>query len=366
MKRRAYLSVGAAVSAALAGCTSSSGDFSTPSSEGESQEGPKTTVEPEQTTTKSEPTTTEPESTATEAELESKKAEEHLEKAGTALGNAGDELSYESDKFTDSEFQDGGVDIDPTSINGYFGKAETELNAAEEYSNEEQKEKIEAARGYIELGKEMASFMDVFAEGYSQTYSGLTYFQSERYEDATEELRGAEDLLSEADDHLTVTTDLYEKLDTEVLDEMDQVEFESAGSSLEKLKGLIDAMEAMVRGIRFLSQGMTDLTAAQSSLEADSYSDAETTFRAASEDFGSAYSTFRTNEGSVPTEIKTTFIELTCYSKSLRDGSTHFANASEAIQNEDYERAEAEADKASAALDSCNFSSSEYSISRAY
>lgn len=102
---------------------------------------------------------------------------------------------------------------------------------------------------------------------------------------------------------------------------------------------------------------MIDFTEAGTHLENKQYSDAEEAFRSASDDFSAAESTFRSEENTAPTEVKSTFVEMTCYSESLKDASTHFANSVEAIQNGNQNRAESEVSAAEEALNRCDFSS---------
>lgn len=284
-------------------------------------------------------------------------AQEHLEEAGLALENAGEEIQSESAKFEESEFQDGGVDIKTARINGYLETASSELDEAEKYANEEQRELIDIGREYVSFATKTVDFLDTFAEGYSQTFTGFTYFESERYEDAVTELETAESSLAEAGDLLTVTQSRAEELNTEKLTELESVEIQSLGSTLEDADELVTALGSMVTGFISISSGMIDFTEAGTHLENEQYSDAEETFRSASDDFSAAESTFRSEEDTAPTEVKSTFIEMTCYSESLKDASTHFANAAEATQNRNQDRAESEVGAAEEALNRCDFSS---------
>ncbi|MFB6107708.1 MAG: hypothetical protein ABEJ82_02560 [Haloplanus sp.] len=285
-------------------------------------------------------------------------AQEHLDKAGTALQNAGEKMKSESEKFTDSDFQDGGVDVKTSAINGYLDTASTELDKAEQDATAEQRRTIDTAREYVAFVRKLIAFLDTFAEGYSQTYNGYTYFRSERYEDAIAKLDTAGSTLSDADDLLTVTQSRYEDLNTDVLDEMGQVQAESLASSLDDMDALVPAFEAFVEGLRYLSKGMDDFEAGSTSMENDRYGDAEAAFGSASEEFNAARSTFKAEEGSAPSEIKSTFIELTCYSGALRDAATHLANSMEAYQNGNYDRAKSEAQTARDASNRCDFSTS--------
>lgn len=283
-------------------------------------------------------------------------AREHLDNAATALERAGEEMVAESEKFTESDFQAGSVDIKTATINGYLDTASTELDNAEEYATEDQRELIDAVRGYIVFAREAVEFFDVFAEGYSQAYSGFTYIQSERYEAAVGELESAEATLADADDRLTLTQSRFEELDTDILSDIEEVEITALQSSLDDLDGLVPAFQAMVRGMRLISDGMIDFSQGATQVDNSQYAEAESSFRAASEDFNAARSTFQAEEARAPTEIKTTFIQMTCFSGALRDASRHLADSMEAYRNGDYSRSESEARAASEALERCDFS----------
>lgn len=285
-------------------------------------------------------------------------AQEHLDAAATALDNAGEELSRESEKFDGTEFQEGSIDFKTTAITGYLETASTELDQAEEYANEEQQEIIEIARGYISFASEMADFLDTFADGYAEAYTGFTYFQSERYEDAVSQLETARSTLSEADELLTITRSRFDELNTDRLGDVEDVQIETLGSYLNDLDELLPAILTMTKGLISVSNGMVDYTEGSTYVDNEQASDAEEAFRAAAEDFSVARSTFQEEEESAPTEVKSTFVELACYSGALEDGSIHLANSMEAAQNQNRERAESEAQAAREDLNRCDFSAS--------
>lgn len=285
-------------------------------------------------------------------------AQEHLDKAAAALDNAGEELDRQSEKFEGTEFQEGSVDLKTTSITGYLETASTELDLAEGSANEEQQETIEIVRGYISFLSKMVEFLDTFTDGYSEVYTGFTYFQSERYEDAVSQLETARSTLSETDDLLTVTRSRFDELNTNRLDSLEEVQIETAQSYLEDMDELLPAFLTMTNGLISVSKGMIDYTEGSTHLDNEQITEAEEAFRAAAEDFSAARSTFQEEEENAPTEVKSTFVELTCYSGALEDGSVHLANSMEAAQNQNRERAESEAQAAKEDLNRCDFSAS--------
>ncbi|KAB1193129.1 hypothetical protein GJR96_06600 [Haloferax sp. MBLA0076] len=288
---------------------------------------------------------------------EPEKAAKHLEEAGSALESAGEQLSEESENLSESEFQDGGIDFNPAKIYNYLDEAESELDAAEKYATEEQQRQIDSGREYIGFGRKATEFMDILVEGYSLTYSGLTYFQSERYTDAAEELEAAERELGEADDLLSVVQDRTDQLDTEKLDDFDQVDVETLQIDLTSIDELIPVLEALAAGLREMSLGMVDFLQAEEHLDAEELARAQEYLDMASEHFGTSESIFRRQEGDSPSSVKSTIIELTCYAGSLKDGSEHLSRAVGAIVDGDNELAREERDKASQAFNKCEFDS---------
>lgn len=343
MERRAYIksTIGSACIALSAGCTggNTGSQANQPSSNGEGSQTTGASSESKNSTSES------PE----------QKAAEHLENAGTALESAGDELDAESNKFTSSDFQEGRVDIQTGGIYGYFDRAEAELNSAKEFANEEQEEWINAAKEFIKFGRAFVEFIDIFADGYSESYTGFTYLQSERYHDAVDQLESAEETLQESSDLLTVSRTRFDDLDTILTNELDQVNITKFKEDMDKLERLLPVMITLTVGSQYMSQGMLDYEKAQGHFEAEDLSNAAIDFEKASEDFGLAYSEFKAQEDTAPTEVKTTVIEMTCYSKALRDGSRYLADGSEAYERGDKSRAEDLFDDARTAFNNCDF-----------
>lgn len=60
-----------------------------------------------------------------------------LEVAADAMESAGEEIDKESNKFTSSDFENGGVDIRTATIYDYLDTAETRLEAAEPNATDE-------------------------------------------------------------------------------------------------------------------------------------------------------------------------------------------------------------------------------------
>lgn len=286
-----------------------------------------------------------------------RQTEAHLEKAGEALDKAGEKISEESEKFSEVDISNSGIDFKTATINGYLDTASNELDKAEESASDSQLEWIEAARSYIAFARKYTEFGDITAEGFSQINTGFAYFQSERFADAAETLKEAQNTMNEADDTLTLVQDRADQFDTSKLDEFDQVEITSLQTSLSELDELIPILSVLATGMRDIALGMVDFNEAGTQIDNSNYIKAKELFNEAESDFANAHSTFKGEEESAPASVKSSIIELSCYSSALKDASSHLAAVAEAVENGNQERAEEENEKAEQALNRCNFSS---------
>jgi hypothetical protein len=285
------------------------------------------------------------------------KTASHLNSAGEALQSAGEELATESENLSESDIEDGGVDIQPSTVNSYLDEASSELDAAEETATDNLLAQIEAARTYVSFARKLVEFLDVFAEGYSRTATGFTYFDSGRYSDAVEEFDEGQTKFEESNDLLTVTQDRSENLDTETLDSIDEIEIDSMKTDLSTLSDLMPVMRALTIGFRHMSEGMIDYEPATENLDNEEYTKAHENFNKAFDHFTAAETHFEDHEESAPESVKSDIIELTCYAGAIKDGCRHLAAAAEAQANGNYDRAESKADEASNAFDRCSFDS---------
>jgi len=283
------------------------------------------------------------------------KIEEHTESATRALDNAATKLGTESDKFKNSEFEDGGVDVEVVGINQQLDTAESELETAKEYAESDQIEVINSLIEVIEFVRKFTELIDVFAEGYSETFTGYTYFQSQRYTDAVTQFEQAENSLTDTQSLLAVTWDRYESLDQVIIDEVDQGNITELEQGLTNFEGLLPVLITLAEGVKYVSQGLIDYQQASDYVDAEDFGSASSKFEAAAEDFGAAYTEFKTQEEDAPVEVKNTVIEMTCYSGSLRDGSRKLAEGTEAYEQGDRTRANGLFSEAEAAFDRCDF-----------
>jgi tetratricopeptide (TPR) repeat protein len=327
-----------AVLGAFAGCSSGDGGDAT------------TTTGTTTTTTETTTETTATESTTTTTPA----AAEHIEAAKVAIGDAADALGEQSDRFsglTDGE----GVDVSLTAFEGHLGTAREELDAAAETASADQQDRIEALRSLIEWLAAISDTLDTFADGYTTFQTGLTLFQSDRYGDAIEKLDTSIEQLNGAADAATVAADASGKLDAGEFESAEEFEVAEIRATMEELRKLIDAMVVTAEGFQDMTRGMKDFSTAAERYDGGEYVTAQETFEDARDDFGTAEATFRDAEGTVPTQIESSFVELTCFSGALKDSADLFAQAASAAESGDEETARQKAQEASSALDRCNF-----------
>jgi len=279
---------------------------------------------------------------------------ERINTAQEAITNAEEKLQTEADKFNSENLDSGGVDIQIAAIYDYLDTAAEQLNAAESSASENEMDDIRALENWVALLREFTDFLDVFAEGYSQASSGFTYIQTERYSDAVDQLDTAEETLSNANDQLTVAQDAWNEIDRSKLEDAEEISVSEIENYFTNVQEIMSVFIPMVSGMSSLSEGLIDFQAGSEAYDANQYTEAENKFRAASNDFTVANSTLKEQEETAPESMTNSIIELTCYSGAIRDASTHLANASEAIQNGNRNRANEEAQKANEAVDRCS------------
>lgn len=289
-----------------------------------------------------------------ETESEGTPVEEHLDVATDAMENAVDAIEVEAEKFTSSSFEEGGVDVQTETITEYLDTAESRFDKAKSDATDDQAERIETAISFIAVLRDMTEFLDTFAEGYTQASSGFTYIESERYADAEEQLVTSEETLSTAEEGLTVMQGSLSEIDKSEIDGFDAISLTEFENDVENMAEMMPALVALVEGMKYFSRGSIDLQEANAAYDSEQYSTAETEYRDASNDYGTAHSVFKEQEDEAPSAMKSSFIELTCQASALQDGCRHLANGTEAIRNGNQARAEEEFTEAEEALDRCN------------
>lgn len=286
----------------------------------------------------------------------SRQAAEHLEAAYDGIENANEEIESESERLADADIKNGdGVGMRTSAIFGHLDTASIELNQAEETASDDQQEQIDGVRRYVDFARASTEFIDKFADGITEFTTGLSYFKAERYADARDRLKDTESMFDEVDSHLKTVRIRYDDLDTDVFNDVDRVSVESFQEDIDKLEELVPALKALTTGLRSVSVGMIEFEEGTSDFEDEQYSEAESRYKAARNEFAAAHSTFSEMETESPSEVQSTFVELTCASGGLRDASQHFANAANAMQSGNNQRAQDEVDQARDAANRCSY-----------
>lgn len=280
---------------------------------------------------------------------------ERLDTTLEAIKNAEEELQAEADKFNSERLESGGVEIQTAAISDHLDTAEEQLNAAESSANQDQRDDIQAIKNWIVLLREFTEFLDIFAEGFSQASSGFAYIQSEQFPDAVNELNTAKETLSSASEQLIITQDAWDDIDRSRLENTEDISVAEIENYFSQVENIMSVFIPLTSGMGTLSEGLIDYQTGSEAYEEGRYSEAESKFRSAAEDFTVSHSTLEEQEDAAPESMKTSLIELTCYSGAIRDASTHLANAAEAIQNRNRARANEESQKANEATDQCSF-----------
>ena len=183
----------------------------------------------------------------------------HLEAAAEAIQNANDAIETEFDKFSDpSVDSDAGVDVQTSTAAEYLDTASSELDTAEQEADTGQQKTIEAARSWISYDRAIINFLDIFADGYTEFTTGLTYMESERYSDAADAFQDAGSKLSDADSELTIVRDRSDNLTETDSEYFTDVDMTSSKEDIDQLKSLLTTFVPMTEGMRNLVQRIPD------------------------------------------------------------------------------------------------------------
>lgn len=345
-RRRVLIGTGSAVAALVAGCSGEESDAEPPETDGSETE-----------------TATDSESqTATTRETESDESagdtDARLAAAAEDIRSADAELEAESDKFTDSSFgSGGGIDVETATTERYLDDASAELDAAEPGATGTQQQSIDAARNWISFARESIAFIDQLADGYNELGTGFTYFESERYTEASDTFETAEDELRDADSQLTIVEDRQTNLSRADSDAFDDVDLTSAGSgeSIAELSSLLSTLIPFTTGFSELSLGLEDFTAGTETLEREQFTAAESAYEDAEDHFTTAESLFRGLEDSAPSSVRNSIIEISCIATAFKDGAGHFATGAGYYAAGDTRAGDREFNAGQTDLERCDF-----------
>lgn len=277
-------------------------------------------------------------------------AQDHIGAAADMLAAAGDEFDAESDQFGGAEDY---VDFETGGIHDRIDSATTRLDEAETMASDAQRDRIEALQSFADWLAAATDGMASFGNALNDLETANQRFDNNRFEDAVASLDSALEDLDDADSHFTVARNEFESLDTDAIEDMDQVDHGEVLRAMADLETAVAAMDAFARGYRDLSRGFGSYFEAATAYDNERYEDAIEPFEEARNDFASAHNTFRDAEDDALPDMRSTFIEFTCLSGALRDGSDHFATAASAAADGDFDAASEAQQDAEEAMDRC-------------
>jgi tetratricopeptide (TPR) repeat protein len=337
MRRRNFLYAGAGVlGIGFAGCSEEGGPDATP-------------TEPETDSTLTE--SAEPGTDATPTES----AVSLVDQADEALTRAGEEIEAEAAKFEDESLESSGIDVRTATIYDYLDTADGYLDEAEAVATEDISDEIQLRRDYIEFTRDLTDLMDVFAEAFTLTMNGFTYLENSRYADGTDELEDAQERFSDTNDKLVLAKDSFEDIDWDQIEGIESVEETKIRDSFEQLESILPTLTKIVEGMIYFARATEHLQKGDEELNSEDLDAAKSEFGSAASEYDRALSIFREQEDEAPDNLKSSLIELTCFSEALRDASQKYADAIGAYQSGNDEEGDSLLDEAESALDRCSW-----------
>jgi len=328
-RRKLIIAAGSAMTTVVAGCSSD-----------ESSSSPTESSTPTENST---PT-------------ETASADDNLESAAVAIQNANDAIATQSDKLSDPSVEAGaGVDIQASSAERYLDTATSELDMAEEVATSTQQDTIAAARSWISYSRSVIEFLNLFADGYSEFTTGLTYIEAERYSDSAESFKTAEGTLSDADSKLTIVRDRSDSLVETDSEYFDDVNLTSSEAEIDELEPLLSSFISLSNGMHDVTLGLEDFISASNKLQNGQYSEGVSGYNDAQSHASSAENTFKDLEQDAPNSIKNSVIEYTCYAGALAEAAGHFATGSRYYANGNSQAGDEEFNMGQNALNQCDF-----------
>jgi len=276
--------------------------------------------------------------------------EDSIERASEQLGQAGDEFASESDKFGNATE---GVDFRTSVIFTHLDEADSALETASSEDDGEYSNLIQALENTVDFLRSTTQSLAHFATALNSLQQAVDYSDTERYNDAISALQDASSSLSEVQSDTAVAQSELEEIDTDQLEEADEVDIVEMRDAFTQLTEAREAMEYFVNGYIDLNRALRAFSKATGQFEAERYSQAATSFDDARAHSTSAETTFRDGESVATPDLKSSFIDLSCTARGFKEASDHYNQASEAAANGYYNEANEQVDEAQNALDQC-------------
>lgn len=278
-----------------------------------------------------------------------------LETAQSELEAANDDLSTEADRFGRATLEGGGVDVRTDSVETHLDAASSALDRAEETASEDVQANVDVLRDLVSFLRDFVELLDLVAAGHSALATAFTYFGSERYDDAVDELDSATTSFEDAQSTVESARSRADAVDTDQLEDANDADVEELHAHLDRLDDQLGTYLAVADGFRDFSLGMQQFQSGTSRLDEERFGPAEAAYLDAADRFSDAEAAFRAEEEESPENVRSAVIELTCVAEAIGDASEHFANAAAALDRGDSSEAEEQSSLGEEAADRCNF-----------
>ncbi|WP_257300947.1 hypothetical protein [Haloarchaeobius sp. FL176] len=239
------------------------------------------------------------------------------------------------------------VELDTEETLAAIDSARSDLDAAAEGANSDQRATVETLRALATVLESMTRLVDLLAtvdiDGRLSTVQ--TGVENGNYDEALAQVREAKTLAEEADGHVTAAEEAAATMEPDRLAAVDAVSYDELEPSLNAATRLVDGLLAMTRGYEAILLGRDDLATARDALDNQEYDTAETALDDAEEQFVTGDEYFDGIED-VPSSIATHLERSRCQSKHLVAATEHFQRALEAARNEDVSTAREQRDAA--------------------
>lgn len=352
MNRRRVLSgIGGSIGTlALAGCLD---DLETDDSDDEPDEDVENGDENDEETTEEE---VDPDDSDEDDDRSTDDTEALIESAEATLEEASDEFEAvvdETDDAMNDEGEDGSHGIETRPIEALLDEAEADLSAARDGATSEQHETISALEDLVDFFRDFIEVVSDVGDAMDELELWEQYIDTDRWAAAAQAAARADNHTQSAMESATVARSTFDDIDTESLDDLDEIDVVEIEVILDDIDGALVAFDALVTAAERMARGMQPFIDAVGALDRNEFGTAQSEFRAAADWFDDAYRALSENEDDVPMEYRGDLIELSCEMDSLGDMAHHYALAAEAMDDDDYESANYHFEQAETAESMC-------------
>lgn len=245
--------------------------------------------------------------------------------------------------------------FDAETIKSRADLADEHLDEAEQGMGGEDAELVEYSKGVADYQREAADYNTLLVEFNNCLDTVNSYTDSERFEDADQELDTCDNVLRDVERQLNAVEEAHSALDPNVVDDTEQLQHDRISSSLQVERQGIQLLNQFIDSFQTFMTGSVTFFEALELYQNEKFDRSETQFGVAATDFADSERTLDDLESDdeTPEQYRSDIIEFNCYAKSLREASEKFRDSARALQNGNYQQAEADAEEANKALDRC-------------